>query len=104
MPGEQLTLQFGPVRNSNLFSNHWLENRLPLEPEWRELRDEAAGVLAVLSRLWKEKQSRVEYYTNEPTLEVELIQPVLKALGWRFDYQTSNIVLSDPFVDHGSRK
>lgn len=88
MPGNQLTLQFGPVRNSGFFSNHWLENRLPLEPEWLELRDEAAGVLKQLTAIWKEKGKRVELYENEPTLEVEFIQPMLRALGWRFDYQT----------------
>jgi len=46
--GEQLSLSFGPIRNSNLFSSHWLEHRLCLEPEWQELRAEAEAVLDAL--------------------------------------------------------
>ena len=30
--------------NSDFLSNHWLEHRLPLEPEWAE-QTEAAGVV-----------------------------------------------------------
>ena len=37
MPAEQGLLQFSPVKNFGLFSNHWLTNRLSLEPEWGEL-------------------------------------------------------------------
>ncbi|MCC6578796.1 MAG: hypothetical protein IT440_00005, partial [Phycisphaeraceae bacterium] len=88
MGGAQLLLQFSPVRNSGLFSNHWIEHRLPLEPEWEELREQAAAALVELTELWQEKRNRVELYGNEPTLEVEFIQPVLRALGWRYDYQT----------------
>ena len=45
----QLLFEFGAVRNSDLFSNHWLENRLPLEPEWTELRAEALAAIGTLS-------------------------------------------------------
>lgn len=38
---EQLSLPFGPIRNSEFLSNHWLEHRLPLEPEWQALQDRA---------------------------------------------------------------
>jgi hypothetical protein len=33
---KQLPLQLGLLHNSELFSNHWLAKRLPLEPEWTE--------------------------------------------------------------------
>jgi hypothetical protein len=39
---EQLTLPLGALRNRALCSSQWLEHRLPLEPEWAGLRDEAA--------------------------------------------------------------
>ncbi len=41
----QQTLPFGPVHNVGLLSSHWLEHRLELEPEWRELREMAGEVL-----------------------------------------------------------
>jgi len=61
MPTEQLTLPLGALRNRALFSRHWLENRLALEPEWTELRDEAREVLDSLQRF------RVEYSGNRIT-------------------------------------
>jgi hypothetical protein len=81
-------LPFGPVHNVGLFSSHWLEHRLELEPEWQELRDEAGGVLKSLAELWKVERSRVERYGDEQGLEVGFIQPVLFALGWKLKYQT----------------
>jgi hypothetical protein len=43
--GSRHTFQFGPLFNSGLFSSHWLEHRLCLEPEWRELKDAAKECL-----------------------------------------------------------
>ncbi|MDO8303383.1 MAG: hypothetical protein Q7T18_09085 [Sedimentisphaerales bacterium] len=83
----QLNLPFGPLRNNNLFSNHWLENRLPLEPEWTECRSKALHLLGQLGQLWKIQKKRVEHYA-EPTLEEAFIQPVFKQLGWPLLYQT----------------
>ncbi len=84
----QAELSFGPVHNFGLFSSHWLEHRLELEPEWRELRDEADDVLQRLAELWKVQRNRVERYGDEQGLEEGLIQPVLRALGWQLKYQT----------------
>jgi hypothetical protein len=81
-------LPFGPVHNLGLFSSHWLEHRLELEPEWRELREEAGGVLERLAELWKVERNRVERYGDEQGLEVGFIQPVLRTLGWQMKYQT----------------
>jgi hypothetical protein len=76
------------VHNSELFSNHWLANRLPLEPEWTELKETAREVLKGLLELWKRQCSRVEYYGSEQGLEQAFIQPVLQILGWKLIYQT----------------
>lgn len=84
----QQTLSFGPVHNVGLLSSHWLEHRLELEPEWRELRDEAGDVLKRLADLWKVQRNRVERYGDEQGLEEGFIQPVLRALGWQLKYQT----------------
>jgi hypothetical protein len=49
MPAEQGLLQFSPAKNFGLFSNHWLTNRLSLEPELGELRDIALESLEAVS-------------------------------------------------------
>jgi hypothetical protein len=84
----QQALPFGPVHNVGLFSSHWLEHRLELEPEWQDLRDEASDVLKRLAELWKVERNRVERYGDEQGLEVGFIQPVLRTLGWQMKYQT----------------
>ncbi len=83
MARQQLKLPLGPIHNSNLFSNHWLEQRLPVEREWEELREEAEAVLDRLGKLWKQQRSRVEQYA-EPGLEQAFIQRILTELGWKF--------------------
>ncbi len=84
----QPLLPFAPIRNSGLFSSHWLEHRLALEPEWQELRPHAADVLDRLGELWKVQHKRVEKYGDEQGLEEGFIQPVLRELGWKLKYQT----------------
>ena len=88
MPVEQLTLPLGALRNRALFSGHWLEHRLTLEPEWTELHDEAREVLDILSELWRVQRGRVEHYGDEQGLEQAFIQPVFERLGWKLKYQT----------------
>ena len=85
---KQLPLQLGLLHNSELFSNHWLAKRLPLEPEWAEARARVTQVLEDLLILWKTQQTRVSQYGSEQALEEAFIQPVLKALGWKLIYQT----------------
>lgn len=84
----QPTLFAGPVRNQALFSGHWLDNRLTLEPEWSELAGEAAHVLDELAEVWKQERGRVGLYSDEQGLEAAFIHPVLHRLGWKFKYQT----------------
>ncbi len=84
----QLALPLSPIRNSELFSNHWLNHRLPLEPEWLECRTSAAEALDSLLAIWRVQKGRVEQYGSEQSLEQAFIQPVLEALGWKLIYQT----------------
>ncbi|MCG8408628.1 MAG: BREX-1 system adenine-specific DNA-methyltransferase PglX [Phycisphaerales bacterium] len=85
---EQALLPFAPVRNSEFLSNHWLDNRLPLEPEWSEIRQEAQDSLTELLELWNRQKELVEQYGDEQGLEEAFIQPVLRSLGWTLKYQT----------------
>ena len=87
MARRQMALPLGPIRNNHLLSNHWLEHRLPLEPEWQELRQEAEAVLDRLASLWREERGLVQHYTDEAGLEQAFIQPVLQLLGWHLKYQ-----------------
>lgn len=84
----QSTLPFSTVRNSELFSNHWITNRLPLEPEWQECREEAENCLEQLIHLWQMQGHRVAQFGSEQALEQAFIQPVLHCLGWKLLYQT----------------
>jgi len=84
----QQSLQFEPHRNSALFSSHWLESRLRLEPEWTEYRTDAEAALSQLTALWERQRNRVERYGAEAPLEHAFIQPVLELLGWKLHYQT----------------
>ena len=79
---EQALLPFAPVRNSEFLSNHWLDNRLPLEPEWSEIRQEAQDSLTELLELWNRQKELVEQYGDEQGLEEAFIQPVRRSLGW----------------------
>ncbi|MCY4500321.1 MAG: hypothetical protein OXE57_02000 [Alphaproteobacteria bacterium] len=83
-----MPLPFSPVRNRNFLSNHWLEHRLSLEPEWLEQTVSAQSALERLLSLWQKEKGRVERYGDEAGLEEKFIQPVFKALGWHLKYQT----------------
>lgn len=84
----QTLLPFAHVRNRGLFSNHWFENRLPLEPEWSNAREAAVAAFDIVVELWKHERGRVELYGAEAALEHAFIQPVLEAIGWKIIYQT----------------
>lgn len=84
----QLALPLSPVRNREFLSNHWLEHRLPLEPEWQEQRSAAAEALRRLIELWRVESTRVALYGDEAGLEEKFIQPVFETLGWHLKYQT----------------
>lgn len=83
----QMSLPLSPVRNCEFLSNHWLEHRLPLEPEWQEHRAAAVDSLRRLLDLWRVESTRVELYGDEAGLEEKFIQPVFEILGWHLKYQ-----------------
>jgi restriction-modification enzyme MmeI-like protein len=83
----QMLLPLSPLRNRDFLSNHWLEHRLPLEPEWQEHRAAADDVLQRLLSLWRVQSSRVALYGDEAGLEEKFIQPVFESLGWHLKYQ-----------------
>lgn len=83
----QHTLPFSAVRNSDFLSNHWLEKRLPHEPEWDTVQPAAATALGKLADLWTRQKNLVERYDDEAGLEHAFIQPVLETLGWTLKYQ-----------------
>jgi hypothetical protein len=85
---EQLLLPFGPIRNREFLSNHWLDHRLPLEAEWRELQKGAQQGAQKLIALWRTEKDRAPKYGDEAGLEEKVIQPVFEILGWRLKYQT----------------
>lgn len=81
-------LPFGALFNSDFLSNHWLEHRLQLEPEWTELRAESDAAFGRAMALWRRERERVERYENEAGLEHGFIQPMFEILGWKPSYQT----------------
>jgi hypothetical protein len=83
----QAPLPFSPVRNREFLSNHWLEHRMPLEPEWQEHRTAAIESLRRLIALWRVEAGRVALYGDEAGLEEKFIQPVFECLGWHLKYQ-----------------
>ena len=81
-------MTLSPVRNRDFLSNHWLEHRLPLEPEWQEHRADAIDTLRRLLSLWRVESERVALYGDEAGLEEKFIQPVFESLRWHLKYQT----------------
>lgn len=87
MADTQDFLPFGPLVNRDLFSNHWLKTRLPMEPDWAQHKEQAGRILGRLDDLWRVQRDRVGQYGDEQGLEEAFIQPVLRALGWKIKYQ-----------------
>jgi hypothetical protein len=84
----QMVLPLSSLRNSDFLSNHWLEHRLPLEPEWQDHRAAAGDALQRLLALWRAERERVSLYGDEAGLEQKFIQPAFHTLGWHLKYQT----------------
>jgi type I restriction-modification system DNA methylase subunit len=73
-----------PFRNSNLFSNHYLEKLVKESPQWRKAEPEEA--FASINELFQRKARALENY-NESQLEENFIRPVLRILGHYFGVQ-----------------
>lgn len=72
--------------NRQLFSNHFLENRLRREPLWAEASEEASRVRAELRTLLSRERAALDG-ANEAQTEERWIKPVLQSLGWGFEVQ-----------------
>ncbi len=79
-------------RNHYLFSDYYMANRLPEQPEWAAA---AAGALADFTALWRDYSPQAD---NESQTEADWIRPALRRLGHHFNVQ---VALATPF---GTRK
>jgi hypothetical protein len=75
--------------NQRLFSDHFLDEVLPAQPEWQALIPEAKRVHQELRRLYARFRPLLQKAINEPQTEHEWIQPVLETLGHVFTVQPS---------------
>ena len=75
-----------PFRNSNLFSNHYLESLVIDNPEWLQADADAAPAFSAINDLYLRKMRVLENY-NESQLEENFIRPVLRILGHYFGVQ-----------------
>ena len=85
---EQFQLQFSSIRNVNFLSNHWLETRLPIEPEWDEFKKQSIECCTKIIDIWEKEKDLVAHYGDEAGLEEAFIQWIFRALGWKIKYQT----------------
>jgi hypothetical protein len=75
-------------RNQRLFSDHYLEKKLPYDvPEWRELYAEARRVMLVLKQRFSQFP-QLAPFANEAQTEEDWVRPVLSALGHTYEVQT----------------
>ena len=79
------------MQNNTLFSDNYLQNRLPLLPEWTE---DVIPLFVEIQRLMKLAQQFGNSW-NEAQTEEEFIKPVLRLLGWSFIVQ--------PTAQHGGQ-
>lgn len=70
----------------SLFSQHYLETRLPAQPEW--LEDPQPALDETLT-LWRKAQ-RYGATWNEAQTEDEFVKPLLAVLGWSYIPQVKN--------------
>ncbi|TRV43171.1 MAG: restriction endonuclease [Microcystis panniformis Mp_MB_F_20051200_S9] len=76
----------GQTSNKPLFSQHYLEHRLPDSPEWQE---DVSVAFSRLESLYQQKKAILPTL-NEAQTEAELIQPILEILGFSYIPQVSS--------------
>jgi type I restriction-modification system DNA methylase subunit len=83
-------LELLAIRNTNLFSNHFLEARLHGDPVWTSLRERSEQVFERVREI-HDAAARLKLFssTNEALAEDRYIVPVLEALGWHTLPQSS---------------
>ncbi len=73
--------------NSQLFSDHYLDDILPQHPDWQALTGNAEPIMAAIAAIFKKyKPSETE---KEAQTEERFVRPVLRALGHTFEVQPS---------------
>jgi hypothetical protein len=84
----QRTLPIGKKPFSgNLFSTHYLENKLPSGAHWKDIGEKNNKVYEEIKELYKNKADFLEKLDESP-LEDEFIKPILKILGHIRDVQS----------------
>lgn len=81
---DQLALALGPYVNRKLFSDHFLQERLPAWPEFASA--DPAPLLDDLAHLWDRERAGLAS-ANEAQTEERFIKPVLARLGFAFTVQ-----------------
>ncbi|BAG05022.1 Eco57I restriction-modification methylase domain-containing protein [Microcystis aeruginosa] len=76
----------GQTGNKPLFSQHYLEHRLPDSGEWQE---DVSVAFGRLESLYQQKKAILPTL-NEAQTEAELIQPILEILGFSYIPQVSS--------------
>ncbi|AGB37023.1 Eco57I restriction-modification methylase domain-containing protein [Natronococcus occultus] len=83
----QVTLSERPYTNSNLFSGHYLDERISYRDEW-DCDEEALEALEELQTLYNEEQQLVSGY-REDALVDNWIDKVLEVLGFGTNVETT---------------
>src|SRR3990172_11861134 len=73
--------------NQNLFSNNYLEYRLPETDLWRDQQEKAAAVFEEIRKAYEAIRPLRLGPGEEAELENKFIQPVLSALGYAYHVQ-----------------
>ncbi len=82
---EQKQLTFW--NNQNLFSNNYLEHRLPAAPLWKGQGEKAGDVFDSIKKLYEAIKPLKLGSGEEAGIEEKFIRPVIKTLGYEFDVQ-----------------
>lgn len=82
--------------NQNLFSNNYIENRLPSSASWGDQKERAGIALIEIKKAYDAIKTLQLGPGEEAGLEDKFIRPVLKALGFEWDVQ--------PTTERGMRK
>jgi len=75
------------LNNQNLFSNNYLEHRLPLSSLWNEQKENATKVFDEIKKCYEKIKALQLGPGEESELEDKFIQPVLKSLGFSYHVQ-----------------
>ncbi len=73
--------------NQNLFSNNYLEHRLPATSLWKEQKEKVSDIFEAIKKAYGEIKALKLGPGEEAGLEDKFIRPVLKALGFEWDVQ-----------------